>query len=124
MHLEDLQPNALMLGILPNSQVTAVYEPMLPRQPHMLFYLEHAIQDASLTRSGERRVISKRMLYVELDADGATRHVHYAPYLDYRPLAEDEPKGAEILDRPECGWITRQLEQQAQGWHTCCGGKK
>ena len=32
--------------------------------------LEHAIQDASLTRSGERRVVSKRMLYVELDADG------------------------------------------------------
>ena len=85
-------------------------------QPHMLFYLEHAIQDASLTRSGERRVISKRMLYVELDADGATRHVHYAPYLDYRPLAEDEPGVAEILDRPECGWITRQLEQQAQSY--------
>ncbi len=60
-------------------------------QPHVMFYLEHAIQDASLTRSGERRVVSRRMLYVELDADGATRHVNYAPYLDYRPLAEGEP---------------------------------
>ena len=39
-------------------------------RPRVLFYLEHAIQDASLTRSGERRVVSKRMLYVELDADG------------------------------------------------------
>ena len=39
-------------------------------QPRVLFYLEHAIQDASLTRAGERRVVSKRMLYVELDADG------------------------------------------------------
>ena len=37
--------------------------------PRVLFYLEHAIQDASLTRTGERRVVSKRMLYVELDAD-------------------------------------------------------
>ena len=27
-------------------------------QPRMLFYLEHAIQDASLTRSGERRTVS------------------------------------------------------------------
>ncbi len=35
-------------------------------EPRVLFYLEHAIQDASLTRSGERRVVSKRMLYVEL----------------------------------------------------------
>src|SRR4030067_874124 len=47
-------------------------------QPRVLFYLEHSIQDASLTRTGERRVVSKRMLYVELDADGSTRHVQYA----------------------------------------------
>ncbi|MBF0528339.1 MAG: DUF3883 domain-containing protein [Deltaproteobacteria bacterium] len=85
-------------------------------QPRVLFYLEHAIQDASLTRSGERRVVSKRMLYVELDADGTTRHVHYAPYLDYRPLAEGEPGVEAILDRPECSWITRGLGQKAQGY--------
>jgi len=85
-------------------------------QPRVLFYLEHAIQDASLTRAGERRVVSKRMLYVEQGADGVARHVHYAPYLDYRPVAEGEPKVAEILARPECGWITRSLEQDAQGY--------
>ncbi|MBU2055537.1 MAG: DUF3883 domain-containing protein, partial [Proteobacteria bacterium] len=84
-------------------------------QPRVMFYLEHAIQDASLTRSGERRVVSRRMLYVELDADGATRHVNYAPYLDYRPLAKGEPSVEAILDRPECTWITRELEKKAQG---------
>ena len=84
-------------------------------QPRVLFYLEHAIQDASPTRSGERRVISKRMLYVELEADGTTRHVHYAPYLDYRPLASGEPGIEAILSRPECAWISRELEQKAQG---------
>ena len=84
-------------------------------RPRVLFYLEHAIQDASLTRSGDRRVISKRLLYVELDADGTTRHVQYAPYLDYRPLAEGEPDVDAILNRPECAWITRDLEQKAQG---------
>ncbi|CAG0932500.1 MAG: DUF3883 domain-containing protein [Rhodocyclaceae bacterium] len=83
--------------------------------PRVLFYLEHAIQDAGLTRGGERRVVSKRMLYVEMDADGATRHVNYAPYLDYRPLATDEPGIDAILDRPECQWINRELEQRAQG---------
>jgi superfamily II DNA or RNA helicase len=86
------------------------------KRPRVLFYLEHSIQDAGLTRSGERRVVSKRMLYVELDADGTTRHVQYAPYLDYRPLAEDEPDVNAILSRPECGWITRDLEQAAQGY--------
>ena len=55
-------------------------------EPRVLFYLEHSVQDASLTRAGERRIVSKRMLYVEVDAAGHTRHLHYAPYLDYRPL--------------------------------------
>ena len=87
----------------------------LGTRPRVMFYLEHAIQDAGVTRSGERRVISRRMLYVELDADGVTRHVNYAPYLDYRPLAKDEPGIEAILERSECAWITRDLEKQAQG---------
>ncbi|MBK8637647.1 MAG: DUF3883 domain-containing protein [Chromatiaceae bacterium] len=85
-------------------------------QPRVLFYLEHAIQDAGLTRAGERRVVSRRMLYVEQDASGATRHLHYAPYLDYRPLKNGEPGIDGILDRPECQWLDRGLEQQAQGY--------
>ncbi|MDR3567195.1 MAG: helicase-related protein [Syntrophobacteraceae bacterium] len=84
-------------------------------RPRVLFYLEHSIQDASHTRSGDRRIISKRVLFVELDAEGTTLHVHYAPYLDFRPLAEDEPRVEAILDRSECTWITRELEQKAQG---------
>ncbi|HNY84771.1 MAG TPA: helicase-related protein, partial [Anaerolineaceae bacterium] len=83
-------------------------------QPRVLFYLEHAIQDASLTRTGERRVVSKRVLYVEIDAEGKARHMNYAPYLDYRPLKEDEPGPEDILSRPECAWINRDLEQAAQ----------
>jgi superfamily II DNA or RNA helicase len=83
-------------------------------QPRALFILEHAIQDASLLPSGERRSISRRMLYVEMDATGVNRQLQYAPYLDYRPLTAEEPGVAEILDRPECSWITRVLEQRAQ----------
>ena len=83
-------------------------------QPRVLFYLEHAIQDASHTPSGERRVVSKQVLHVELDADGNARHLHYAPYLDYRPLKEGEPGVEAILDRPECAWIERELEEKAQ----------
>ncbi len=75
--------------------------------PRVLFYLDHAIQDASLTRPGERRTISKRMLYVEIDASGNARHLHDAPYLDDRPLRDDEPSFQAILDRPESAWITR-----------------
>ena len=82
--------------------------------PRVLFFLEHSVQDGSLLPSGERRTISRRMLYVELDGEGRTRHLHYAPYLDYRPLSSDEPSVAGILARPECGWVVRGLEQKAQ----------
>ncbi len=85
-------------------------------QPRVLFFLEHSIQDAVVVGSGERRTISRQMLYIEMTADGKTRHLHYAPYLDYRPLKGDEPSPTELLDRPECSWITSELEKQAQGY--------
>lgn len=88
--------------------------------PRVLFTLEHAIQDASLLPSGERRTISRRLLYVEMDAAGSTRHLQYAPYLDYRPLAENEPVVANLLARPECAWIAhatgQNVEQKAQSY--------
>ncbi len=84
-------------------------------QPRVLFYLEHAIQDASITRTGDRRIVSKRILYVEIDSAGTARHLQYAPYLDYRPLKADEPTPETLLARPECAWISSRLEQVAQG---------
>ena len=85
-------------------------------QPRVLFYLEHAIQDGTLTNSGERRVISKRMLYVEVDGAGVTRHLQYAPYLDYRPLRPGDPMTEAILAAPESRWITREIEERAQAY--------
>lgn len=42
--------------------------------------------------------------------------VHRAvAYLDYRPLATDEPGADAILGRPESAWITREFEQRALG---------
>jgi len=82
-------------------------------KPRTLFYIEHAIQDGKVLPSGERRTVSRRLLYVEMNADGEMRHLHYAPYLDYRPLAPDEPGIDELLARPEFAWITRDLENRA-----------
>jgi superfamily II DNA or RNA helicase len=84
--------------------------------PRVLFTMEHGIQDASRLPYGERRTIARRMLYVEMDADHNTRHVQYAPYLDYRPLADGEPSLEDVLNRPECVWISKDLEQKAQGY--------
>ena len=83
--------------------------------PRVIFYLEHAVQDASVISNGDRRTISKQMLYVELDEAGNARHLHYAPYLDYRPLRDDEPCVNVFFSRPEFSWINRELEQKALG---------
>lgn len=84
-------------------------------EPRVLFYIENSIQDASGSRTGERRTISKQMLYVELSANQEPRSLRYAPYLDYRPLREDEPTADEILAQPACNWISHDLEKRALG---------
>ena len=80
-------------------------------KPRVLFYLEHAVQDASLTRSGDRRTISKRILYVETDEQSNIAHLYNAPYLDYRPLADGDPEYHQILDLDECRWVAKDLEE-------------
>ncbi len=81
--------------------------------PRVLFQLEHSIQDASSVRNGQRRIVSKQLLYVEMGESGEARTLHYAPYLDYRPLLDQEPTAAILLARPEFSWLTADLEQRA-----------
>ena len=89
-----------------------VDEADLGTEPRVLCALEHVVQDASRTRSGAPRAVSKRMLYVSIDAQGRARHASDAPYLDCRPLAADEPANAAILQRPECAFVSVQIEHQ------------
>jgi len=81
-------------------------------QPRVYFSLEHTITDGSATPPGARRVVSQRVLHIEMRPGGQMRHVRYAPYLDYRPLLPGEPGAEEILSLPQCGWIGRDLEDR------------
>jgi superfamily II DNA or RNA helicase len=81
-------------------------------QMRALVYLEHSIQDARTDREGNRRVVSKRLQFVEMDDKGTTRTAGPAPYLDYRPLTEAE---RQVLERsPIPDWVRSQLEAKAQ----------
>jgi Helicase conserved C-terminal domain len=55
-----------------------------------LLYLEHSIQDARTDRAGNRRIVSRRCQFVEVDQHGTATSAGWAPYLGYRPLAEEE----------------------------------
>ncbi len=83
-------------------------------EPRVLLYLEHAIQDARTTLEKTGRTISRQMMYLDFGEDGIRGHVRYAPYLDFRPLAEHEPSPVEILAQAECEWISRDLETKAE----------
>ncbi len=79
-------------------------------QPRALVYLEHSIQDARTDRAGNRRIVSKRLQFVEIDSTGEARSAGSAPYLDYRPLTEVEQNALEPLPVPE--WARSDLESK------------
>ena len=80
--------------------------------PRVLFAIESVVTDGRHTAVGDRRVISRRLEYVEIDMDGNATRVGAAPYLDYRPLHDDEvPRVAELLGAP---WLRGDLEAMAR----------
>ncbi|MBI3978726.1 MAG: DUF3883 domain-containing protein [Chloroflexi bacterium] len=77
---------------------------------HVLYCLQHAIQDARVNRDGSRRIVSRQMQFVQIDATGAVRTAGMAPYLDYRPLADGEHDLiAPLLD---ADWLNAEAERQ------------
>src|SRR5579884_4203704 len=80
-------------------------------QPRALLYLEHAIQDARTDRAGNRRIVSKRLQFVEVDQAGNAVNAGPAPYLDYRPPTEAE--AAKLASQPMPDWLRADLEAKA-----------
>ena len=73
--------------------------------PWLLFLLTHEVKSADGT------VLSKRMQFIRVNADGSASFAGWAPHLDLEPLAAaDRPKLAEMLQAP---WIRSDLEQKA-----------
>ena len=77
-----------------------------------LFYLEHTIQDGRVDKAGNRRIISRQLQFVELDASGATRNAGYAPYLDYRPPTPEELALLSATLEAQA-WLKGDLESRA-----------
>ncbi|MBI1792204.1 MAG: DUF3883 domain-containing protein [Acidobacteria bacterium] len=80
-----------------------------------LFYLEHTIQDGRTDKAGNRRVASRQLQFIEMDAAGATRNAGYAPYLDYRAATPEELAVlASALDSE--AWLKGDLESAVTGY--------
>src|SRR6266481_5183597 len=93
--------------------VTGVQTCALPIS-HLLVYLEHAIRDGRTVRSGEPRVVSQRLQFVHLTEDGAALDGGPAPYLDYRPITQEER--ALVYDAITAPWLSEGVENRALGY--------
>lgn len=73
-----------------------------------LFYLDHKVFDGRKDASGNKRVVSRRMQFVEIDEAGAVQDAGYAPYLDYEPVSS---KQRPIIDEAlKADWLRGNLE--------------
>jgi SNF2 family DNA or RNA helicase len=80
----------------------------------VLFYLEHTIQDASTDNTGKRREVSRQLQFIEIDEQGNVHAAGYAPFLDYRPLREEEH--ALMPQIRAAPWLKSDLEEQARSY--------
>ncbi|MFM9859053.1 helicase-related protein [Pseudoxanthobacter sp. M-2] len=83
-------------------------------EPRLLFYLEHAVRDGRLGRTGEPRVISQRLQFVFLKEDGSAIDGGPAPYLDCRPITVEER--AAVADVIAAPWLAADIDTRALGY--------
>ncbi|MBX5282164.1 DUF3883 domain-containing protein [Rhizobium sp. NLR10a] len=83
-------------------------------EPRLLVYLEHAVRDGRVTRSGEPRALSQRLQFLFLKEDGGAVDGGPAPYLDCRPITVEERALVEAL--VTAPWLAGNVERQALGY--------
>jgi len=77
-----------------------------------LFFLEHTVYDSRLNPHGNRRVASRQVQFVDIDAEGNVSSAGPAPYLDYRPAVDEEIDALRsLLEEQE--WLRGDLEAKA-----------
>ncbi|MFM9863451.1 MAG: helicase-related protein [Micropepsaceae bacterium] len=79
--------------------------------PRVLITLEHAIRDGRPARHGQPSVVSRRMQFVMIDAEGKSHDAGPAPYLDFRPLQPAEIETAQKLLATD--WLKGDIEKMA-----------
>ncbi|SEP62730.1 SNF2 family N-terminal domain-containing protein [Ectothiorhodospira magna] len=99
-HRARLKQGAILLD--PNDDGT---------EPWMLFMLDHAVREEQGTGGRPPRVVSRRLQFVAIDAQGQGGHAGWAPHLDLEPLDDDAL--ALVKDLRQAPWLTQDLEALA-----------
>jgi hypothetical protein len=90
---------------------TVLVDPTDPgTAPRLMFMVDHGIREGTTTT----RLVSRRMQFVEIDADGNARHGGAAPYLSYEaPGGNEKALVAKVLAQP---WLKQDLSTLALDW--------
>lgn len=84
-------------------------------EARLLFYVEDSVQDGVILPNGSKRVISKRIHFLEIMEDGTAENAGYAPYLDYRAAKEEEQAAVRgFLNSQQ--WLHTNVEEIAVGY--------
>lgn len=76
--------------------------------PRVMFSIESDVTDGRTTKEGSRRIISRRVEYVEVDQEDRAVTAGSAPYLDYRKPTEAEFAAAKELTAKR--WLNADIE--------------
>jgi superfamily II DNA or RNA helicase len=96
LHRDQLKRGSVLLD--PNDEST---------EPKLLFVITHTVKEAT----GEQKVASKRLQFVEIDRHGKAMHAGWAPHLDLLPLPPEARKKIEPLLHEN--WLEEHPEKLA-----------
>lgn len=77
-------------------------------KPRVMFMIDHSVREIS---GDNRRDVSRRLQFVELDQQGHAIHAGFAPHLDLRPI--NEARHDLIADVLQADWVNDNLEAKA-----------
>jgi hypothetical protein len=97
-----------------SSGVTLVDEKDFSDRVRILVALEHSVSDGRLEH-GQRKVVSRRFQFVEVEQSGEITDPGQEPYLNYRPISEDETA---LVSSIPLDWARSGIEDVAQNWAT------
>ena len=81
----------------------------LSSEPRLLFFMEHGIKDGRRNRHGQEQLVSNRLQFLEINKSKNVTFGGSAPYLDYRPLKQDEINYCDSILKED--WISQDWDQ-------------
>ena len=97
-----------------SSGVTLVDETDFSDRARILVALEHSVSDGRLEH-GQRKVVSRRFQFVEVEQSGEITDPGQEPYLNYRPISELETA---LISSVPIDWANSGIDDVAQIWAT------